>query len=171
MADTRFASSGRKYQIEMLWETHREILRLKLLRFTHRDIANVLGIAEATVSYTVNSAVGKRHLEVMRGAADADTLDMAKEIRDRLPKALEILDEVMNDPNAPKALRAREANNIIDRAIGKPPQTVKAEHLHAHLTAEDIEDLKKRGRARGIVASEGEDVVDAEVVPLIAEAS
>ena len=86
MTDLRFAPGGRKYQIEMLWETHREILRLKLLRLTHRDIAKSIGCTEAVVSYTVNSAVGKRHLEIMRGAADADTIDVAREIRDRIPK-------------------------------------------------------------------------------------
>jgi Family of unknown function (DUF5681) len=40
------------------------------------------------------------------------------------PKAIALLVEIVNDPQAPAAARVSAANSILDRAYGKPPQAL-----------------------------------------------
>ena len=66
--DSRFNGNGRKYQIQKLWDIHQEILRLLLLGHKPVEIAKTLGVTPTMVSYTANSELVKKRLEVMRGA-------------------------------------------------------------------------------------------------------
>lgn len=45
-------------------------------------------------------------------------------LRSNLPSAIRTLAEVCNDKNAPSAARVRAAELILDRVLGKAPQTV-----------------------------------------------
>ena len=98
-------------------------------------------------------------LSIMRGARDADTLDLAKEIRDIAPDALDLLKNIItgegDGEKASIALRARTAESNLDRAGYAAPKRLLTENIHGHFTSEDIENLKKRAAAN-------DDVVDAE---------
>ena len=56
-------------------------------------------------------------------------------------------------------LRLKEANNILDRVERVEGIGQRNLHLHAHLTMEDIEELKRRALAAGVACGQ---VVDAE---------
>ena len=42
--------------------------------------------------------------------------------------------------------RIKECNNIIDRYIGKPTQTVKTQSMNVHFTVEEIKEMQDRAK-------------------------
>jgi hypothetical protein len=136
----RNPTGERKYQIEQMWESHHEITRLLLLGMKSKDIAAQLGVSEAMVSYTKNSALVQRQLSIMQGARDAECLDAAIEIKKRVGKALEVLDATLENENQP-GLRLKAATEILDR---EAPKITRFEGITARLSADDILKLKNR---------------------------
>ena len=146
----------RTFQVGKLWERHKEIARLLLLGYKGTEIAERLGVSTAMVNYTRNSPVVKEQIRAMEGARDASTIDIARDIKMKAPKALEVLEQVLNgEPGtigelASPALRVKVASEWLDRA-GYPSKGASQNlHLHAHFTADEIEDLKRRAKAGGV---------------------
>ena len=152
--DKRFNIEGRKYQIQKLWDIHHEILRLLLLGWQPVKIAETLGVTPVMVSYTANSELVKRRLEVMRGARDAEALDLSVEIKRFAPEAFEMLQVIMRTSNSEKN-KIAIAMDAMDRAGYAPPKVIEGRFMHAHFTAEEIEDMKQRAKESGQVV-EGE---------------
>jgi len=157
--DLRMALPGmrRTFEVSKMWEVHHEISRLIFLGFKNEEIAERLGITTATVSYTRNSKIVQDKLKLMKGARDAETIDLSKEIRNKAPIALKLLEDIMNGEgvvgeNASPPLKAKTAENWLDRA-GYPAQKAGTgdTHLHAHFNAVEIEELKKRAIESGVV--------------------
>ena len=91
----KLPSGNRKYQIKELWDRHHEINRRILLGQKNKEIAEDLNISEATVSYTKNSKLAQDELNVLKAARDASSVDVARQIKEIAPRALEVLEEVM----------------------------------------------------------------------------
>ena len=100
---------GRKYAIQELWEVHHEILRRLVLGQKSVDIARDLQISEAMVSYTKNSPISQRKLEIMEGARDADTSSAAAEIKSMVPDAVKLMKDVLVNPEDPMDSRLKVA--------------------------------------------------------------
>jgi uncharacterized protein DUF5681 len=62
-----------------------------------------------------------------RPKAVAEVQELA---RQHTPDAIKTLAQIMRDPKAPPAARAMASNSILDRAFGRPPQTVDARISH-----------------------------------------
>ena len=152
--DKRFNIEGRKYQIQKLWDIHHEIVRLLLLGWQPVKIAETLGVTPVMVSYTANSELVKRRLEVMRGARDAEALDLSVEIKRFAPEAFEMLQVIMRTSDSEKN-KIAIAMDAMDRAGYAPPKVIEGRFLHAHFTTEEIEDMKRRAKESGQVV-EGE---------------
>ncbi|MFA6972670.1 MAG: hypothetical protein WC208_14905, partial [Gallionella sp.] len=152
----------RKYTVTQVWDSHREIARLLVLGLKHVDIANQLGVSEATVSYTANSPIIKREIENMRAARDLDTVDVAKRIQEVAPKALTVLENLLTTAN--DAIKYRTAADILDRAGHAAVKTLRTESLVAHLSRDDIEEIKNRAKQIGLCVSNAIDVGEAQKV-------
>jgi len=149
--DRRTKPATRKtFEVKKIWETHEEIIRRLLLGQKASLIAEQLGVSKAMVSYVRNSRVVKDKLTTMRAARDAETIDLAKEIRAKAPKALALLEKIVNgDIDAPITTRAREANNWLDRAGFSPVRNLQANVNVSHFTPQDIEEIKRRAVKHG----------------------
>jgi len=149
-------SRRKTFQVQEMWDVHHEIARLASLGLKKTEIAKALSITAATVSYTINSPVVKDRIAILRGSRDAKTVDLAKRIQNFAPIALDLLEDVIKGngagKNAPIGLRSKEANNWLDRAGFGAVKKVQAQV--AHLTAEDIEEIKKRAHEAGVVKSD-----------------
>lgn len=159
MSDGRVKDGGngseRKYQIKVLWDRHREILRLRLLGHKADDIAMILGLTVPVIHYTINSALGRRHLSLMRAARDVECIDVAKEIDKMVPKAVKIFNNILEEgqnSTSPSVLQAKVAGEVIERKV---PKVIRTESYHAHFTADEIDDIKNRAKNAGTVV-EGE---------------
>lgn len=162
--DRRFNQTGSPVrQIRTLWERHHEILNLTVLGWRPVDIAARLAIDASTVSHTINSDLGRQKLAIMRAARDAETLDVAKEIQTLVPQAYKIYKDILYKEDmgsgASIALQKATADTVVkDLAGHEAPKKM----LHAHLTADDVENLKQRGRA--IQAAKESGIVEGEIV-------
>jgi hypothetical protein len=94
------------------------------------------------------------HLRIER---DSSTIDIANQIKELAPKALDILRDVIEDDSGemPLSVRVKEANNLLDRAGYNPKTNVNHQHAHVHLSPEEIAEIKKRaineGKRSGVV--------------------
>lgn len=150
-------SERKTFEVDKMWEIHKEIARLIHLGFSNVAIAERLGVTPTMVSYTRNSRVVKDKLEIMSGARDADTIDIKKRIELGLPKALQLLEKIIDGDsgalgaNPSLNLRATTAEKWLNRG-GHPEQRPQPQmHLHGHFDAADIERIKQRARDSGMV--------------------
>jgi len=159
--DQRFAEPGdrKQFEVQELWEVHHEIIRRLLLGQKGSHIARDLGVSQSMISYVRNSSVVKDKLEIMKGARDADTLDLAKRIRENAPTALRLLEDVIDGQvdtadgekmEVPLGMRVKEAGTMLSRAGYGPITNLKGQFAHGHFTKEDIDDIKSRARKDGI---------------------
>ena len=142
------AEERKAFTVETIWNTHREIMRLALLGMKQADIARELGLSEVMVSYTLNSPVVKRQMDVMQSARDIDAVDVAKRIQDVAPRALEVMEELLEEGN--DAIKLRAATDILDRAGHAAVRTIRTQSLAVHLNKEDLEEIKQRAREIGL---------------------
>jgi len=156
--DRRRAEPGKKkmYQIKNLWSQHNEMLRLKLLGVSNVRIAEMLGMSKEMVSIVMNSDIAKAKLKVMEGARDAETLDVAIEIKKMIPKALKIYEEILEDQEGriSMSLKKNTADTIVKDLGGyEAPKKLAVRHF----SVEDIEAIKQRGK---MLASEMGNIID-----------
>ena len=154
----------RRYQLRGLNEMHRECIRLTLLGWKPKQIADFLGITEPTVCNAVNGHKGRMQLAIMRGARDADSIDIAKDITEFAAEAWEIAKDLIRDTNQPASLRLKYCFETIGVAGHVKPQRVQMSHAVAHLTIDEITAIKDRAR---LLANET-GIVDAEYI-MVAE--
>ena len=116
------------------------------------------------VSYTRNSKVAKDQVGILRGAMDADTIDLGIQIQKFAPVALKLLEDIIkgdgDGKDASIGLRARHADRYLDRAGHSPVKKIAT--MSTTLTREDIEAIKARSRQSaidaGIIDIEAEEV-------------
>ena len=127
-----------------MWELHHEIVRRLVLGQKNTEIAKALNVTPVMVSYTRNSKVVQKQLDLMSAARDADTLDIAIRIRENGPAALTLLEDIIGDRGATYgiALAARTAESMLDRGGYAAPRKIDA--VVAHFTKDEIEELKRQ---------------------------
>ena len=141
-------------------ELHHEICRHVLLGMKNVDIAAKLHCTPQTVSNVRNSPIVKRRLRELQNARDCVAINFAAECQARASRAFEILDEALMDDTGevPLQMRLKEANNLLDRVERVEGIGQRNLHLHAHLTADDIEQLKKRALDAGLACGQVVDI-------------
>jgi plasmid maintenance system antidote protein VapI len=143
--DGRFVPE-RQYNIQQLWEQHREILRLLVLGWNPSAIAETLDITEQTVSNVRNSPMGRERLEELQGLRDKETIDITERVRRFMPVALDYLESIVRgEEDVTPGLRARTAENYLSR--GGYGTVQKVASVHQHISRSEIEELKERARS------------------------
>ena len=148
-----------RWVVSHMWEIHHEIARRLVLGQKNVEIAEALNVTPVMVSNVRNSPIVQERITILKGARDADTIDLAREIKEVAPEALGLLKDIIrgeNDgANAPIGLRARTSENMLARVGHGVPHKVQTENVHTILTAEDIAEIKRRAQCNA-------NVVDAE---------
>lgn len=161
-SDLRRSGTRNHWVVNEMWDLHHEIARRLMLGQKNVEIAKALGCTPQTVSNVKNSPVVQEHITIMRGARDADTVDLSKEIMEIAPVALELLKDIIkgegDGANAGIGLRAKESNNMMARVGHGVPHKIQAESTNLFLTTEDIKEIRRRAIAGG-------DVIDVEASP------
>lgn len=145
----------RKYQLQHMWDKHKEVLRLTLLGVAPKDIATELNCTPENICQITGSEIFKRELQVFRAARDTAAIDVARAIQDIGPKCLQLLEDVLDNnkdklgENCPVALRAGVAQDLLDRHA----KTAKVKHIDGAIsvnhiaTTQTIQELKDRAKA------------------------
>ena len=140
----------RKYAITQTWDLHHEIMRLSLIGMKQIDIADHLGVSPVMVSYTLKSPIVREKMDCMQAVRDMGAVDVAKEIKELAPKAIQVLGEIM-ETAIKDGDRLRAAQDILDRSGHAAVKTIKTENLHAHFSADEIMEIKNRARDMGLM--------------------
>jgi len=159
--DNRRAEPGERktHDIKQIWQRSHEILRLALLGYKAPAIASMLDITTATVSNTLNSKLGMEKLSAMRLERDAETLDVAKEIESLYSQAIKIYNDILYDEETTMSLRKQTADTVLMDIGGyRAPSRFEGRVAHAHLTSEELEEIKRRGRAAALASGHAIDV-------------
>ena len=162
--DLRRAKDGERktYNVKSLWQRNHEILRLAVLGYKNKQIADVLGITPATVSNTLNSDLGKDKLSKLRLRRDRETIDVAKRVAELLPEAMNVYENILNgDPKATKMMKETADTIVMDIGGYRAPTKVQKESAHVFMTSKELDDFKKRGIEAAKVAGM---ITEAEVV-------
>lgn len=146
--DGRRKEDPKRFAVTEMWDSHREIARLAVTGMKQADIARELGVSEVMVSYTMNSPIVKRQLDQMRAVRDIDAVDVSKRIQEIAPRALEVLNELLDEGN--DNIRLKAATDILDRAGHAAVKTLRTESLSVHLNKDDLEEIKQRAREIGL---------------------
>ena len=160
----RVSGEKRKgWQVAEMWDRHHEIARRIVLGQNNQEISEALNVTPQQISNVRNSPVVKDKITVMRAARDAGTIELAKEIADLAPLAIQRVREAIESGTVlGKEVSAigilKEANGLIDREIGKPTQRIDTRNVHGHFTLDDIERIKER--ARELAGSSGQMAIE-----------
>lgn len=148
--DARRKPGRKSYDVKRLWQHNHEIINLSVLGLKNSQIASLLGVTEMTVSNTLNSTLGKEKVSLMRGARDAETFDAAKKIQVLAQKALMLYEQILDsegEDSAPLGMKVNVSKHVVKDLSGLAvPTRIEGRFTHAHLTLEEIEELKRRGR-------------------------
>jgi len=149
--DHRKTGDRKGWQVAEMWDSHHEIARRVILGQTNEEIAKSLNCTPKTISNVRNSPIVQEKLAIMRAARDAGTIDLAREIADLAPLALQRVKEALEtgvvmgrELSASGILK--EANGLLDREIGKPTQRIDTRGVHGVFSLEDIEKIKDRAK-------------------------
>ena len=152
----RNLDGSKKAQIKELWGTSREILRLVSLGLKNTEVAKQLDITPQTVSDVKNSDLGKERLKLMQGARDADTVDIAKWIKEATSKSLKIYDQILDEEEGTISwsLKKNTADTVVKDLAGlEAPKKI----ITGHFSLDEIEAIKQRGKE---LAKQNGDIVD-----------
>lgn len=162
--DGRRNPYGRRYQPKKLNERHHNILRLHLLGYSNKEIADRLGCTPTSVSIAVNSNLGRIQASLMRAEVDNGAIEAAKRIRALAPKAIDVIEETMANEDVPAAVRLRAAQDALDRAGFGAVKRVDMRSTSVSLSSDDLEELKNsalaRARENGLVVDAPSTTVD-----------
>lgn len=149
-ADRRRVDRNKRttHDLAFLRERHEEIINLHVLGMKDTDIATHLGLHLNTVNNAVNSTLGREKTALMRGARDAETIDVAKKMQEIIPKALKVYDDILSaekGQGVPLSLQKSVADSVLKDFSGLAvPKKVVA--ISARLTPELIEEIKANGK-------------------------
>lgn len=141
----RIPTGDRKYEISRMWDTHHEIVRLASCGAKEVDIAAILGVTPTMVSYTLNSSIVKRQLQLLRAARDLDSVDIAKRIHEIALVAVEKLAGIVENSVDEKVTLAA-CRDILDRDGFGAVKKMQVDSRSLVLTADDINEIKQRAK-------------------------
>lgn len=138
---------------KQLSQTAHEAINLKAQGMTSERIAEVTGMSKVGVGFLVNSSLGREKIAAMRGEMDLEAAKTLDEIRTRLPRTIEVLDEVF----ALGSLKQKmEMTKMLWCDIGglAVPKKIDARVTTANLTPEVVEELKRLGRQAALASND-----------------
>lgn len=149
------AGNAKRYEVQEMWQLHHEITRLALLGWKQAEIARKLSCTAATVSNVLNSRIVKDKLDMLRARRDASAVDVASAIQDLAPKAVSLMAmmiDVEEETGAAKFpgitpnVQLAAARDLLDRAGYGAVKKLQTENVHAHLSMDEVEEIKSRAR-------------------------
>lgn len=141
-------SDDRQFDLKHIREVHHTMKRMCLLGYSNKEIAQATGVSVQSVGNVLGSAIMRRELELARATLDKKALDIAAEVAGMAPKALAVLEQILDDDDAPIALRAKVAMDNLSRNGVSPVQRGSLDVNHT-FTAADLEEIKRNAYAAG----------------------
>lgn len=146
--DLRRVPSGKKartYRVSEMSDKHHEVARLLLLGMDNQEVGKIVGMAPEYISTIRHSPVVKEQLTILRAARDRESVDVAIQIQEALPKCIEFLTETITGEAISASLKSKNAFGLLSIGGYGASRNVTVNATHAILSAEDIEEIRDRG--------------------------
>lgn len=150
--DSRFTRPKGAKPLKNIRERQHRVAQLLVRGLTNRQIATVTGYTEAWISTLRHDPLVQEQIKALTERTDDTTITLATEIAKTAPQALKVMQAIMVDEDASASVRSGIARDILDRSGHAAPKQVNV--AHAHLTSDDIENLKSRARSSGIITAD-----------------
>lgn len=137
----------RVYEIEALQDSHRAMIRLKVMGLKQVEIAEKLGVTPQNVSDVLNSRLALAEIERLRAALDGHYTAQSAKIAEMAGRGIIWLEERMGNEDTPAAVKDKIAFDALDRAGHKAPSRLDVRQTNVELTYDDIKDMKRRVEA------------------------
>jgi DNA-binding CsgD family transcriptional regulator len=144
------APEERAYQIQTLQEAHLEMIRMMVLGYKNKEIAERLNVTPQNVSDVRNSPLAIARIRVLQAVRDHHTVDVSRALRDDAPRSLKVLQEIRDGKleteagmQASLALKATVAKNLLEMGGFGKVQQVKGEFT-ATVGVEMLQRIKDR---------------------------
>ena len=125
---------------------HKEIARLLVQGRTAKEISARVGISAERIYQIKSEAIFQAYLRKVEAGAEENTIDVRKAIQEAAPRALEVLETLMETANA-DSVKYRAASDLLDRAGFGAIEKKATLDLNKLLTEEDVDDIKARYEA------------------------
>lgn len=145
--------------LQVLKNNHREIARMTFEGSKPAEIAEALGMSVSRVRVVVTDPLFKSHLAKLSDSADCSTIAIRKKLSLLSVKAVETIDDLLSSNDVPASTQLRAAEAVLNRT-GHSTQ-VDHKHVHAHITTDDLAELKKRAKDNGAELSDGSELKSA----------
>lgn len=172
--DARYSKGVRQQAPKNLRALHHEIIRLTLLGWKGTEVAKHLQVTPVTVSNCLASDKARNVLRLLTQKRTEASVDLQQLMLNNAPVVHDVLFDGIMDPDTPVSVRMKEAREYLGICGFVKPQKIQAQSIHAHLTLEEIKEIKARALSRardaGLLFEEGSDepegssIVDVEVV-------
>lgn len=124
-----------------IWGRHKEVARLHCLGFKNKEIAEMLEITTATVVNNLKSPIVQQELARLYALRDDGAIDIAKDIDELLPIAIDTVRDVM--VNAEKEeTRLKSAIRVLDMGGHSPVKRILT--AHGVFDKDDLMEIKRR---------------------------
>lgn len=146
---------------------HHEIVRLSILGYKDKQIADKLNITPLSVKNCLSSPIAKAMIGNINASRNVKTVELADQIQEILPDAIKLLEAVidggtLNDKDVrDRALQASTAKHLLGIGGLSPVKRVESRNQTTHLTADDIRQLVSEARDLGMCVGT-EDVIEAD---------
>lgn len=148
-------------QLKELREHHLLMARMIATgNFRPKQLAAITGMTPDYISKIRHGELMQKEIGGLKEEIRRETVDVVKKMAEISSKAVDTLEGLMDDELTPPAVRRAASVNILDRAGYAPVRKIEARHMHAHLTKEDVEEIKQRAKLEG--ARRGSLVVNVE---------
>ena len=144
--------------LKKLWGRHKEVARLHVLGFKNIEIAELLGITTATVVNNLNSTLVKQELSRLALLRDNGAIDIAKDIKEMLPLALDTMRDIMAN-GSKEGDKLKSAIRVLDMGGHSPVKRMLI--ANAVFDKEDLKEIKRRAKKTApIIDAESVDITE-----------
>lgn len=135
---------------------HREIARLRFEGKRPVEISTMLNMPISTIRNILADPMCKAHIERLTDSADTEVINVRRRLAEMNAKALATIDDLLSHDDVSHSVQLKAAQDVLNRNGYAPIQT--HQHMHAHLTGEDLAKMKARALASGaIISGDGEE--------------
>lgn len=163
MDGRRNPDGNQNYQIEELWDHHKQIIRLLVASngsYTNEHIAQLVGCTAQTVSNVRNNPLAKARLEILHTEADKDAVSISRRIKEIAPIAIAVLEKTMSealvDEDGDDKLRNAGVKSALGALEYAAPKKSELAATVTHITLEQIEKIRERARATASIPIQAE---------------
>lgn len=135
--------------LKELKQRHRDVARLSFEGENISSIAQRLSLTPNTVSGILRDPLCQAYIQSLQDRADDYVVDVRKKLSQMTANAVDVLNRLTTSEGVSDAVALRASQDILDRSGFKPVN--RQEVVTAHLTKEDLMEMKERARRAGFL--------------------